>query len=966
MNPQATEALELFLRTVAGAGSYPLQVTPGQAVDTLPKQQAWRLHGLVTRLMAGAYPAQLTAFAEELLPLARWLAALQPASRSLPEEASRLELLWACEQAQVVSWTLDLILSCLQAPAGTKLSSRLRAQLLPAMRAVFTAVPELLGSLAERVQTASPAQLGGLPRSFYEARLTAGGGVMVQVASLALVCAAGQPRLGPVGCPADQVPDIYLLSRAAAVASSSRRPPPLQQQRDQQLVAAMLTPEVVQAYAREAQRYLTAPSLKSLEGEKVADKTAPMSVHLHYVFLLAALVPPGSASWEAVLAALGWRSLSPALAMEARLFGSAVMEAVTSENSWRQHSPGLALNHFAAVWGNESPGVCLAAIALAAAAAVPIWQAAGQRQQMQQASEAAAAEGMHPHSPAALAQWAALNMMHGEMHGEPFGPWSVLGAASCVVLHRHMCLLALDPPPADAAPLAVLQLRLRTAEAGMQLLGAACDAAAEAGQQPAPLTRGNELGMVWWWAGVSQLLQEVTTTLWVRSQQLQQAGGGPDNLLRAAMGPADRAPPLPGEVCGVRAWLALPPLQRFRLMETVVRLLGKLRHVQPLLAALSKPENSFSSGGGRSAGGSTSTAGTSAGSGGSQKDIAEQLLVWLAGLGNLWQPAPPPAAPLASPPSPEEATAACNLLLSCSKLVQAAVRQGGAAILATSSPRRAPCYELTLFLSGVVGVCSPLLPHPLGAMQDHLGYVSAAAPSLRDATALPLAAALRALAEAELEGEPPLQRMLCSHHLASALSTLVTLAARSTVKLLLHLPGSMLEADLVAALKRALVVGAGTDAPAAASLMRASVDCLKVLAQQPCCYGAVKQQHSASASYGWQGGGRRSAPRRQGTNGRRTLPSVHTTNPADYGWVLQGTDERARVEYWAWAQDPSVKIDYYPTTGTVKTMLDHPSQGRTQMFRRNLSEDGFIRVLLNPRAHTGKGYQRRHTGGYGR
>lgn len=46
-------------------------------------------------------------------------------------------------------------------------------------------------------------------------------------------------------------------------------------------------------------------------------------------------------------------------------------------------------------------------------------------------------------------------------------------------------------------------------------------------------------------------------------------------------------------------------------------------------------------------------------------------------------------------------------------------------------------------------------------------------------------------------------------------------------------------------------------------------------------------------------------------------------------------------------------------------MLDHPPQGRTQMFQRSLSEGGFIRVLLNPRAHTGKGYQRRHTGGYG-
>ncbi|KAJ3333820.1 hypothetical protein HDU76_002926 [Blyttiomyces sp. JEL0837] len=52
-------------------------------------------------------------------------------------------------------------------------------------------------------------------------------------------------------------------------------------------------------------------------------------------------------------------------------------------------------------------------------------------------------------------------------------------------------------------------------------------------------------------------------------------------------------------------------------------------------------------------------------------------------------------------------------------------------------------------------------------------------------------------------------------------------------------------------------------------------------------------------------------------------------------------------------------MDYYPTTGTVKTSMNHPKQGKTQMFRRNLSEDAFIKVLKNPRFHTGQGYQRK-------
>lgn len=43
--------------------------------------------------------------------------------------------------------------------------------------------------------------------------------------------------------------------------------------------------------------------------------------------------------------------------------------------------------------------------------------------------------------------------------------------------------------------------------------------------------------------------------------------------------------------------------------------------------------------------------------------------------------------------------------------------------------------------------------------------------------------------------------------------------------------------------------------------------------------------------------------------------------------------------------------------GTVKTVMDHPTRGRTQMF---------LQVLQNPRQHTGRGYQRRGTAGYHR
>ncbi|BDA50686.1 hypothetical protein COCOBI_16-3620 [Coccomyxa sp. Obi] len=81
----------------------------------------------------------------------------------------------------------------------------------------------------------------------------------------------------------------------------------------------------------------------------------------------------------------------------------------------------------------------------------------------------------------------------------------------------------------------------------------------------------------------------------------------------------------------------------------------------------------------------------------------------------------------------------------------------------------------------------------------------------------------------------------------------------------------------------------------------------------------------------------------------------HNVNPADYGWTYQGSNAQSRVEYWQ--NDQGAKMDYYPTTGTVKTSMEHPYAGKTQMFRRDLSDSQFTEVLNNPRAHTGQGYQ---------
>lgn len=121
----------------------------------------------------------------------------------------------------------------------------------------------------------------------------------------------------------------------------------------------------------------------------------------------------------------------------------------------------------------------------------------------------------------------------------------------------------------------------------------------------------------------------------------------------------------------------------------------------------------------------------------------------------------------------------------------------------------------------------------------------------------------------------------------------------------------------------------------------------------------------------------------------------HQTKPSQHGWTKTGENATSRVEFY---QKDNVKMDYYPTTGkrfivspwpsaitlretffyttnahskkakllmlfapigTVKTSMNHPSQGSTQMFRRDLSQADFQNVCENPRYHTGQGYQRK-------
>jgi len=53
------------------------------------------------------------------------------------------------------------------------------------------------------------------------------------------------------------------------------------------------------------------------------------------------------------------------------------------------------------------------------------------------------------------------------------------------------------------------------------------------------------------------------------------------------------------------------------------------------------------------------------------------------------------------------------------------------------------------------------------------------------------------------------------------------------------------------------------------------------------------------------------------------------------------------------------RINVYYSTGTVGSCLNHPKQGKTQLFRRDVDLAVLEKIFDNPRLHSGKGYHRK-------
>jgi hypothetical protein len=108
--------------------------------------------------------------------------------------------------------------------------------------------------------------------------------------------------------------------------------------------------------------------------------------------------------------------------------------------------------------------------------------------------------------------------------------------------------------------------------------------------------------------------------------------------------------------------------------------------------------------------------------------------------------------------------------------------------------------------------------------------------------------------------------------------------------------------------------------------------------------------------------GERYNDRRPHYHGRR-IDALAYPDPTIFGWTFTGSCEGGRAEFFQkdFAEHGVVKLDFYYTTGTVKTVLDHPRQGVTQLFAKGsaLSPEMYRQILLQPRVHTDVRYRRR-------
>jgi hypothetical protein len=100
-------------------------------------------------------------------------------------------------------------------------------------------------------------------------------------------------------------------------------------------------------------------------------------------------------------------------------------------------------------------------------------------------------------------------------------------------------------------------------------------------------------------------------------------------------------------------------------------------------------------------------------------------------------------------------------------------------------------------------------------------------------------------------------------------------------------------------------------------------------------------------------------------NGMRPPPAArripNLPDATVYDWSFTGSTDTCEFFEKTFSYG-LVKLDFYFTTGTIKTSLNHPTKGRTQLFanRDAITPELYTEILLDPRAHTNVRYQTRN------
>jgi len=101
--------------------------------------------------------------------------------------------------------------------------------------------------------------------------------------------------------------------------------------------------------------------------------------------------------------------------------------------------------------------------------------------------------------------------------------------------------------------------------------------------------------------------------------------------------------------------------------------------------------------------------------------------------------------------------------------------------------------------------------------------------------------------------------------------------------------------------------------------------------------------------------------RRPDSSNTTRVPFTDYPDPTEFGWTFTGSTQASRVEFFEKNSANAmgdVRLDWYYTTGTIKTTLHHPTTGTNQLFRNTVTPEEYQRILKNPRVHTDRGYRR--------